>query len=170
MGGPGGAFWATLRGNVPERTPTAAPRVNLGVLTSLIGFRLRMAQLAVYEDFLSDAPGPKLPPGLSAIVILIDANPEMMQQQLCEAIRLDKSTFAIMLNRLEGQGLVRRQRSETDRRQNMLRLTKKGASLLKAMLVHVERHERRVFASLSEKERRQLGGLLRKIGEPRRAG
>jgi DNA-binding MarR family transcriptional regulator len=94
----------------------------------------------------------------------------MTQQQLCEAIRVDKSTFAITLNGLEDKHLIRRVRSEKDRRQNMLRLTKKGSTLLKAILAHVERHERRVFAGLSEKERRQLMTLLKKIGDPRSAG
>jgi DNA-binding MarR family transcriptional regulator len=140
------------------------------VVASLIGFRLRMAQLAVFEDFLGDAPAPKLSPGLAAIVILVDANPEMTQQQLCETIRVDKSTFAITLNRLEDKRLIRRVRSEKDRRQNMLRLTKKGSTLLKAILAHVERHERRVFAGLSEKEQRQLVTLLKKIGDPKSAG
>src|SRR6202012_278054 len=105
---------------VPDRPAKTAPGVNLGVLSSLVGFRLRVAQLAVYEDFLSDSPGPKLTPGLAGIVILVDANPELTQQQLCEAIRMDKSTFTITLNRLEEKGLVRRVKSTEDRRQNLL--------------------------------------------------
>ncbi|HEX3770713.1 MAG TPA: MarR family winged helix-turn-helix transcriptional regulator [Polyangiaceae bacterium] len=149
-------------------TPPAPPRVNLGVLASLIGFRLRMAQLAVYEDFLGDAPGPRLTPGNAGIIILIEANPEMTQQQLCEAIRIDKSTFAITLNRLAERGLVRRVKSRKDRRQNMLRLTKKGAAMHAAILTHVERHERRVFARLSGAEQKRLMALLKKVGQPQR--
>lgn len=141
----------------------------MGVLGSLIGFRLRMAQLAVYEDFLSDSPA-GLTPGHAAIVILVAANPEMTQQELCEAIRVDKSTFAITLNRLEKRGLLRRVRSRMDRRQNMLRLTKKGASTLRAILTHVQRHEKRVFANLSDTERGQLMTLLKKVGAPQRTG
>jgi DNA-binding MarR family transcriptional regulator len=157
---------------VPERTPAPA-QVNLGILASLIGFRLRMAQLAVYEDFLSDSPGPRLTPGLSAIIILVDSNPEMTQQQLCEAIRVDKSTFAITLNRLAERGLIRRVRSRKDRRQNMLRLTKKGKTMLQAIRTHVDRHEQRVFASLSATERKQLVRILSKVGklgEPQASG
>jgi DNA-binding MarR family transcriptional regulator len=165
-GSPEGSVLSHSCLNVPERK-TAPPEVNLGVLASLIGFRLRMAQLAVYEDFLSDSPGPRLTPGLSAIIILVDANPEMTQQQLCEAIHVDKSTFAITLNRLADRGLIRRVRSRKDRRQNMLRLTKKGGATLLAIRAHVERHEQRVFASLTATERKQLVRLLKKVGEPR---
>jgi DNA-binding MarR family transcriptional regulator len=145
--------------------PSGAERVNLGVLASLIGFRLRMAQLAVYEDFLSDAPR-GITPGPAAILILVDANPEMTQQRLCEVVHLDKSTFAIMLNRLEARGLVRRIRSNVDRRQKMLRLTKKGAATRRSIVAHVKRHEQRVFANLSASERQALAALLKKIPNP----
>src|SRR5262249_30684185 len=111
-----------------------------------------MAQLAVYEDFLSDAPVGRITPGHAAIVILIEATPALPQQELCEAIGIDKSTFAITLNRLEDRDLIRRVRSDVDRRQKMLRLTQKGSRALRAILAHVDRHERRVFARLSPAE------------------
>jgi DNA-binding MarR family transcriptional regulator len=62
--------------------------------------------------------------------------------------------------------LLRRVRSEDDRRRNSLRLTAKGKAVVKVMLAHVERHERRVFARLSAAEREQLMTMLKKIGEP----
>ncbi len=140
--------------------------VNLGPLAKLLGFRLRRAQLAVYEDFLRDAPIPQLAPSQLGVLVVIDENPDMTQQQLCEGIGIDKSTFAISLDRLAERSLLRRVRSEDDRRRNSLRLTAKGKAAVKAMLVHVERHERRVFAKLSAVEREQLMAMLKKIGEP----
>lgn len=139
----------------------------MGVLTTLLGFRLRRAQLAVYEDFLADAPEPKLAPGQFAILVLIDRNPAKTQQQLCEGIGVDKSTFAIALHRLSERGLLRRVRSDVDRRQNSLRLTVKGEATLKAMLTHVKRHERRVFSKLSRPEQEQLLEFLTRVGEPK---
>jgi DNA-binding MarR family transcriptional regulator len=158
-----------VRGTVSEGQKPAPERVKMGVLTSLIGFRLRRAQLVVYEDFLSDAPR-GLTPGYAAILILVDANPEMTQTELGLAIQVDKSTFAITLNRLETRGLLRRVRSNVDRRQKMLRLTNKGAGTLRAVLSHVKRHEARVFANLSAAERESLTALLKKIGVPGRVG
>ena len=101
------------------------------------------------------------------MLVIIDENPELTQQELCEGIGVDKSTFAISLDRLADRGLLRRVRSEDDRRRNSLRLTAKGKETLRAMLAHVERHERRVFARLSAVERHQLMEMLKKIGEPR---
>jgi DNA-binding MarR family transcriptional regulator len=139
--------------------------LNLGPLARVIGYRLRRAQLAVYEDYQRDAPAPVAPSQLG-ILVIIEENPEMTQQQLCEGIGVDKSTFAIRLDRLADRGLLRRVRSEDDRRRNSLRLTAKGKATVRTMLVHVERHERRIFARLSALEREQLMELLKKIGEP----
>ncbi len=141
--------------------------LNLGPLARLLGFRLRRAQLVVYEDFRRDAPAAQLAPGQFGILVIIDENPEMTQQQLCEGIGVDKSTFAISLDRLADRGLLRRVRSEDDRRRNSLRLTAKGKATLRAMLLHAERHERRVFARLSADEREQLMEMLKKLGEPK---
>lgn len=140
--------------------------MNLDGLPSLLGFRLRRAQLVVYEDFQRDSPAPKLAPGQYGILVVIDTNPDMTQQQLCEGMGIDKSTFAISLDRLADRGLIRRVRSEEDRRRNSLRLTSRGAATLKAMAAHIERHERRVFAILTPTEREQLLLILNKLGEP----
>lgn len=152
----------------PEpKTPGRRTGLNLGPLAALLGFRLRRAQLAVFEDFERGAPVPQLAPGQFGILVIIDENPDKTQQQLCEGIGVDKSTFAISLDRLAERGLLRRVRSEEDRRRNSLRLTAKGKATLKAMLVHVEHHERRVFARLSVVERKRLMEMLKKIGEPK---
>jgi DNA-binding MarR family transcriptional regulator len=154
------------RGTQEPETAGSRRGLNLGPLARLLGFRLRRAQLTVYEDFQRDAPVPQLAPSQVGILVIIDENPEKTQQELCQGIGVDKSTFAISLDRLADRGLVRRVRSEEDRRRNSLRLTAKGKATLEAMLVHIERHERRVFARLSAAERRQLMEMLKKIGEP----
>jgi DNA-binding MarR family transcriptional regulator len=141
--------------------PRARP-LDLGPLVTIIGFVLRRAQLVVYADFLRDAPVP-LTPGQLGVLVVIEHNPEMMQQDLCEAIGVDKSTFTSTLDGLADRKLIRRVRSREDRRRNSLRLTAKGKGALQAMLVHVARHEERVFARLSRSERTQLMKLLRKV-------
>jgi DNA-binding MarR family transcriptional regulator len=156
----------SAHGTQEPRSPGRRTGLNLGPLAALLGFRLRRAQLAVFEDFQRDAPVPQLAPSQLGILVIIEENPDKTQQELCEGIGVDKSTFAISLDRLADRGLLRRVRSEEDRRRNSLRLTAKGKATLKAMLLHVERHERRVFARLSVVERERLMEVLKKIGEP----
>jgi DNA-binding MarR family transcriptional regulator len=143
---------------------SSADNLDPGVLSTLIGFRLRKAQLTVYDDFMRGAPIRRITPGQLAILILIDRNPDMTQQRLCDGIRVEKSTLVVRLHRLVERGLIQRVRSTTDRRQNLLKLTKKGSVALKSMLAFVEAHERKITSRLSPAERKQLLDLLLKIG------
>jgi DNA-binding MarR family transcriptional regulator len=151
---------------MPTQLSSTQPAENLdsGVLSSLIGFRLRKAQLTVYEDFMRGAPVKGLTPGQLAILILIERNPDMTQQRLCDGIRVEKSTLVVRLHRLVERGLIQRVRSTKDRRQNLLKLTKKGSSALTNMLDFVAKHERKLTARLSPSERKLLLDLLLKIG------
>ena len=141
--------------------------LDTGVLGSLIGFNLRMAQLAVYDDFMRGAPVRGLTPGQLAILVLIDRNPDNTQQRLSERIGIEKSTLVVRLHRLAERGLIERVRSTEDRRQNGLRLTRRGKAALKSMLAFIARHELKVTHRLTPAERKQLIVLLRKIASSR---
>lgn len=148
-----------------RRTKRSRPRVPLdvGPLNDFVGYRLRKAQLAVYDDFVKGQPGAPLTPGLFGVLVLIDRNPDVTQQQLCEGIGVDKSTLVVTLHRLTDRGLIKRVRSTEDRRQNGLRLTAKGVARLRAMIQYVRGHERRITAGLSAAESKQLAELLARV-------
>lgn len=137
--------------------------LRLGVMAKLVGFQVRRAQLVIYEDFMRTAPVQGLTPGQFAILIVIAENAKLTQQRLSEGLGIDKSTLAVRLHRLAERGLIRRVRSPTDRRENMLELTARGQSQLRAMLSFVTEHERRVTSKLTYAEGQQLMTLLRKI-------
>jgi len=132
-------------------------------MSKLVGFQIRRAQLAIYDDFMRGAPVPGLTPGQLAILILIDQNAGLTQQRLCEGIGVEKSTLVVRLHRLAERGLIERVRSPTDRRENILELTTQGKAKLRAMLAFVTEHERRVASRLTEAERKQLFVLLSKL-------
>jgi DNA-binding MarR family transcriptional regulator len=141
-----------------------APKQTLapGALPDLLGYRLRLAQQAVFRDFAASVHG--LSPGRVGLLILIDANPGVTQSRLAEAVRRDRSTLVGVLDLLEGRGLIERRRG-ADRRTNGLRLTRAGRALLARALRSIAAHERRIAARLSAAERRQLLALLGKIAE-----
>jgi DNA-binding MarR family transcriptional regulator len=132
-------------------------------MAKFVGFQLRRAQLAIYDDFMRAAPVRGLTPGQLAILILIDQNKGLTQQRLCEGIGVEKSTLVVRLHRLAERGLIQRVRSPADRRENILELTTQGKAKLKAMLAFVAEHERRVASRLTETERKQLLVLLSKV-------
>jgi DNA-binding MarR family transcriptional regulator len=132
-------------------------------MSKLVGVQIRLAQLAIYGDFMQRAPVPGLTPGQLAILVLIEQNAKLTQQRLCEGIGVDKSTLVVRLHRLVERGLIRRVRSSTDRRENTLELTTRGKNQLRSMLDFVTEHERTMTAQLSDTEREQLMKLLAKI-------
>lgn len=131
-----------------------------GLLPGLLGYRLRLAQQAVFRDFgqtVSD-----LPPGRVGILLLIEANPGVTQTRLAQAVGLDRSTLVGVLHALEARGLVERRRG-ADRRTNGLLLTRAGSTLVSALKRRIRQHERRVAARLTPEERAQLLALLGKL-------
>lgn len=134
--------------------------LDAGALPGLLGYRLRLAQQAVFRDFAASVHG--LSPGRVGLLVYIDANPGVTQSRLAEAVDRDRSTMVGVLDALEARGLLERRRG-TDRRTNGLRLTRAGRTLLARALRAIERHERRIAARLSAAERRRLLALLAKI-------
>jgi DNA-binding MarR family transcriptional regulator len=131
-----------------------------GVLPGLLGYRLRLAQQAVFRDFGESVS--RLPPGRVGILLLIDANPGVTQSRLAHAVGLDRSTMVGVLHALEARALVERRRGE-DRRTNGLWLTRGGRTLVAGLKRRIRAHERRVAARLTSQERAQLLLLLEKL-------
>jgi DNA-binding MarR family transcriptional regulator len=133
-----------------------------GVLPGLIGYRLRLAQQAVFRDFAASVP--ELSPGRAGLLLLLEANPGVTQSRLAHAVNLDRSTMVGVVDALEDAGLVERRRGE-DRRTNGLWLTRAGRTTTAGLRRRIERHERRVASKLSAAERAVLVSLLRKLAE-----
>jgi DNA-binding MarR family transcriptional regulator len=133
-----------------------------GMLPSLLGYRLRRAQQAVFRDFASSIP--ELSPGRVGILLLLDANPGVTQSRLAQAVSLERSTMVGIVDVLESRGLIERRRGE-DRRTNGLWLTEAGRILVAHLKRRIQQHERRVAARLSVQERAQLLALLQKLSE-----
>src|SRR2546423_4611507 len=145
-----------------DKLKRARGELKAGVLSELIGYRLRVAQQAVFRDFASQVG--ELSPGRAGIMLLIEANPGVTQGRLAEAVRLDRSTMVGVVDFLEERGLVERRRG-SDRRTNGLWLTRPGRVLALRLRQRIERHERRVAARLSDAERVQLLALLAKLSQ-----
>jgi DNA-binding MarR family transcriptional regulator len=131
-----------------------------GMLPGLLGYRLRLAQQAVFRDFAASIT--EVSPGRAGMLLLIDANPGVTQGRLARAVRLERSTMVGVVDALEARGLIERRRGE-DRRTNGLWLTRAGRALVARLKRGIEAHEQRVGARLTAAERRQLLSLLEKL-------
>jgi len=144
---------------VPRTGVTRTP-LRHGALPRLIGYRLRLAQQVVFDDFALTVEG--ITPGRIGMLILIDANPGVTQSRLAEAVRRDRSTMVGVIDELQARGLIERRRGD-DRRTNGLWLTRAGRGFLARALRQIAAHERRIAARLTRPERAQLLALLEKI-------
>lgn len=150
--------------DVKQLTPrrrSARPVAGLGLLPSLVGYQLRLAQRAIFSDFAESVGTDAVSPGLFGILVIVEANPGLTQQALANAAHLDRSTMVTVLDKLEDRGLV--ERRAADRRSNGLFLTAGGSALLRGLKRKVAQHERRIVKNLNARERTQLVALLQRI-------
>ena len=86
------------------------------------------------------------------------------QGELCRKILRSGSNVTTVVDNLERDLLVRRERDSFDRRIQVVHLTEKGRRLLdRALPIHVQR-VRTVMDALEPDELRELGRLCRKLG------
>lgn len=139
------------------------PHIDYGVLPDLVGYHLRLAQIALFRDFANGPGEHDVTPGLFGVLVIIEANPDLKQSDLARAAHLDRSTVVTVIDNLERRGLVERRAALHDRRSNAIRLTADGTALLRKLKRQVTQHEKRLLANFSEAERGQLFALLQKV-------
>jgi DNA-binding MarR family transcriptional regulator len=149
-----------LFGGQTNLRTAAKPALRPGLLPGLLGYRLRLAQQAVFRDFAASIR--EISPGRLGVLLLIEANPGVAQGRLAGAVSLERSTMVGVIDALEARGLVERRRGE-DRRTNGLWLTRAGRALLARLKRRIALHEQRVAAGLSPAERAQLLELLARL-------
>lgn len=137
--------------------------LDLGILPGLIGYQLRMAQIALFRDFAKGPGEQDVTPGLFGVLVIIEANPDLKQSDLARATHLDRSTVVTVIDNLERRGLVERRAALHDRRSNAIRLTADGTALLRKLKRQVVQHEKRLLGNYSDAEREMLFNLLQKV-------
>jgi DNA-binding MarR family transcriptional regulator len=108
--------------------------------------------------------GPQL-----AVVKLLDTFGDLSLSSLSERIRAQNSTVTGIIDRMEREELVRRERSTSDRRVVYIRLTDKGRKVAKGIQVEPMEIFRTVLGSLSRDDTRDLLRILGKLQKRVRA-
>jgi DNA-binding MarR family transcriptional regulator len=113
----------------------AAPEILDGPLrseatTGIVGYRLRRAQLAVFQRFLAAFEDLDLRPAEYSVLVLIDDNPGRKQSEIAEVLGIKRANFVSLIDGLEDRGLTERRSSAGDRRANALHLTARGRTFL----------------------------------------
>lgn len=118
--------------------------------TGIIGYRLRRAQLSVFQKFLTVFEDLRLRPAEYSVLVLIAENPGRKQTAIAEVLGIKRANFVTLVHGLEERGLVDRHPSTQDKRANALHLTRDGEAFLA--------HARKVHEAMETELVARLGG------------
>jgi DNA-binding MarR family transcriptional regulator len=139
------------------------PALDLSALTEIIGYPLRRAQMAVFEDFNRRFAALGLSPAQYSALVAIGDNPGRTQTAIAGALGIQRPNFVAMMDELERRGLADRLRSDADRRSHALVLTEAGRELVARARVVQAEQEAAITRTLGEDGRKTLVALLRRL-------
>src|SRR6476469_9123411 len=113
-----------------------------------------------FNDALAEAGG-SLPQWL--ILVALRQGDHRMQRDLADSIGIEGATLTHHLNRMETEGLVRRERVACNRRTQLVELTDAGEKLCTTLLDAVVVFDRQLRDGLSQKQLDTMRSLLAKL-------
>jgi DNA-binding MarR family transcriptional regulator len=134
-------------------------------LTDYTGYLLRTAFLRAAGLVAETFPKGSHPRDASVLATL-DAVGPCSQQQLVDALHVNRSVMVKLIDGLEARGLVERRRNPADRRSYALYPTAAGRKALEEMFPLMDRGEERFAEALSDAERERLVELLHALVSP----
>lgn len=99
---------------------------------------------------------------LPVLSALIDGN-RMSQIELARLVKVEQPSMAQLINRMERDGLVRREPDLTDRRSSMISLTEKALAQLPQGREILLQGNKEAMEGLTAQEVETLMGLLRRV-------
>ena len=127
-----------------------------------VGHLIRRSQQIHTLMWNSEVSDEVTSPQISVLVALA-RNPGVDQRTLGEAVSLDRSTAADVIERLMKRGFLERTRDPRDRRRNVLRLTEEGMDLLNTIGPRSEAMNEHLISVLPPEDQAALIQLLRKF-------
>ncbi|WP_313534941.1 MarR family transcriptional regulator [Sphingomonas sp.] len=97
------------------------------------------------------------------LVAVLAEGGAMSQQALCGRTRMDKVTVSRAAIGLVERGLIARAANPIDQRSHLVALTPEGWQLYEQVAPKALELERRLFASFSDEEKKQLAAMLERI-------
>lgn len=134
-----------------------------GRLDDILGFHLRMANVAIYQDYTAAMGDLGLTQKQFAVLELVAANPKVGQIDIANRLSMDRATMMALVNRLEARHLIARQPSSVDRRRQELILTGNGAAMLTKAREIQTQHEARFTQKFSTEELQAFIAALKRI-------
>jgi len=114
----------------PAKASPRRPKLDATSMDEVIGYRLRRAQLYVFQQFNERFAAFGLRPSEYSILVLIEDNPGRTQVDIANILGIKRANFVALIKALDERGLTERRAAPSDRRSNALYLTEKGAAFV----------------------------------------
>ncbi|HEV2955447.1 MAG TPA: MarR family transcriptional regulator [Xanthobacteraceae bacterium] len=157
-----------MRSARARRRKRAAARpsaVDIGALTCLIGYMLRRAQIAVFQDVFRAFAEVGIRPAQFSVLTVIAHNPGRTQSQVAAALGIKRTNFVALIDSLERRGLAERRPAPRDRRSHALHLTAGGKAAVRQLNRMVDKLEAGMIRRIGRDRRVVLLELLRRLAE-----
>jgi DNA-binding MarR family transcriptional regulator len=160
-------------GTEPDSQPQVdrrGPRCgDIGPLAHMVGYQLRRAQLAVFDEVIKAFSPLNLRPAQYGVLAVLKHAPGLRQTEVAGALGIQRANFVALFDGLEQRGLARRDAMPSDRRSYALYLTAAGEELLARAAVAEAQVEARFDSRLGPGGREQLLALLQRLAHAREA-
>lgn len=120
----------------------------------IVGYKLRMAQLVVFQDFIESFSRMKLRPAEFSVLALIGRSPGLKQTEVAGQLGIKRANFVALMDGLEQRGLAERRKAPNDKRSHSLHLTPEGVRFVGKMSAIWRGHEERMVERLGGAEAR----------------
>lgn len=113
---------------------------------------------------------PELLPGQPKVIDFLMSHPASFQREIADGCLIDPATLSPILGKMEFFGLIRRDKSDENRKNSIVSLTDKGETIGHRMRELFREAEEAACACVSEQDRECLLRCLQTIRENSRSG
>jgi len=128
-----------------------------------LGYLLRRVQIAVFQDFRDSTAELRLRPAEYSVLLVLKQYPAMRQNRLAQMLAIKPANCAVLIDKLEKRGCVKREKLPVSGRAIALGITQAGEALLQQANRKVEKHRRRLRKRLGADGEQQLLRLLNRL-------
>ncbi|HXI11301.1 MAG TPA: MarR family transcriptional regulator [Thermoanaerobaculia bacterium] len=134
-------------------------------IANSVGFLLNKAAEVVRRRFDDRLAGYGLTARHIGVLSVVAADPSLKQREICDLLRIDRTTMVYLIDSLEELGLVVRKDLAGDRRSYGIEPTPKGKLVMERALADAARIEAETLLHLTSRERDAFRRVLETIVE-----
>jgi DNA-binding MarR family transcriptional regulator len=136
------------------RMAIAEQKTAANPLKTLLGYQIRRAWAAMSSDLAQAVEDLDLTLTEMSILLLVEANPNITQSEICRELSLHRANVAPLAATLSQRDLI--EREAVDRRSHGLTLSPLGKSLAREARRRIGEHEKKFLARIPAGEREAL--------------